>query len=96
MTKFRHVPTSNPDETRVKAKKAGGLRAIDQGTIYDVPGKMKNLARSIERGEEGTITDAVIVIRNANGSIGTFQFGPGNRERSHHMVSVAKNRLEPA
>lgn len=71
------------------------LRAIDQGTIYDVTGNMRRLARAIDRGDEGEITDAVVITRRSNGSIGSYHYGPGPRERSHHMVSTVKKRLEP-
>ena len=76
-------------------QKRRNIRAIDEGTIYDVTGKMRAMVREMERGEEGTITDAVIIIRRNNGSIGTRHFGPGGREIAHWMVSTAKGRLEP-
>lgn len=72
------------------------IRAIDQGTVYDVTGKMREITRRIEQGKEGTITDVVIILRGSNGSIGSFHYGTGSRERSHHMVDTTKNRLEPA
>lgn len=72
------------------------IRAIDQGTLYDVTGKMKHLTRQIEQGKEGRVTDTVIIIRRDNGSIGSFHFGTGNPTVSHHLVSTVKNRLEPA
>jgi hypothetical protein len=79
-----------------KKVRSSRLRTVDQGTTYDVTGKLRWLARAIDRGDEGDITDAVVITRSANGSIGSFHWGKGNRERSHHMVSTVKNRLEPS
>jgi hypothetical protein len=72
------------------------IRCVDQGTVYDVTGKMRSLVRSIENGEEGTITDVVIIARRNNGSIGSYHYGHGNHELAHWMVSTVKNRLEPS
>lgn len=96
--KFSQIPNSNPNETRgqTAGKKKAKLRAIDRGTVYDVPGEMKALARSIDRGEHGEVTDCVVIVRNSDGHIGSFNYGRGNRERAHHMVSTVKNRLEPS
>jgi hypothetical protein len=77
-------------------EKKSSIRAIDKGTIYDVTGKLRSITRTIERGEEGHITDAIVIIRRDNGSIGSFHLGSGNRERTHHMVCTVQNRLEPA
>jgi hypothetical protein len=85
------MKTSNKTKVRNSC-----LRAIDQGTIYDVTGKLRGLARSIDRGEEGDITDAVVILRGKNGSVGSFHYGNGSRERAHYLISTVKNRLEPA
>jgi hypothetical protein len=76
--------------------KRSGIRAVDQGTVYDVTGKMRWLTREIESGKQGHITDVLIVTRASNGQIGSFAFGTSHRERAHHMITTVKNRLEPA
>lgn len=43
--------------------KRGGLRAIDAGTSYDVPGKMRRMVHKIEDGEFGRVTDVVCAVR---------------------------------
>jgi hypothetical protein len=50
----------SPKSLLKKAK----LRLIDQGTAYDVPGRLKSLARAIERGEYGRVTDVGIVVKS--------------------------------
>ena len=80
-------------EAKVKNSR---IRAIDQGTVYDVVGSMRQVVRRIENGKEGRITDAIVILRGSNGSIGSFHYGTGTRERSHYMVETVKNRLEPA
>lgn len=77
-------------------KKTGKLRAIDRGTIYDVEGSLRKRIRGLRDGEDGDVTDAVLLLRNRDGKVTSFHFGPGGRERAHFMVSTAKNRLEPA
>jgi hypothetical protein len=48
-------------------KKKAKLRAIDRGTRYDITGKMRNLIRTIERGEIKP-RDIIILTRESNGS----------------------------
>lgn len=64
---------------KLKIKKSG-LRAIDQGTCYDVVGNLKSIARAIERGELGRVTDIGLVIR-------TQQTGGVNHDLKHFGVS---------
>lgn len=47
--------------------KKAQLRVIDQGTNYDVPGRLKALARAIERGDYGRVTDVGIVLKSFQG-----------------------------
>jgi len=76
------------------------LRAIDQGTIYDVAGKLRCLVRQIERGEIHP-RDVVVVTRepyanNVSCSVGVHHFGSGSTEDVHWMLCTASNRIEPA
>lgn len=43
--------------------KRAQLRAIDKGTNYDVVGRLKAMARAIERGDYGRVTDVGIVVK---------------------------------
>jgi hypothetical protein len=81
-------------------KKKAKLRAIDRGTRYDITGKMRNLIRTIERGEIKP-RDIIILTRESNGSglqqkTGMYHFGAGDEQVMHWMLSTAKNRIEPA
>lgn len=88
--------SAQQENLKRKLKAKHGIRAIDQGPPYDLTGKMRWLARSIDRGDEGDITDVVVITRARNGKIGSFGWGPNFRETAHHMVSTVKNRLEPS
>ena len=72
------------------------LRAIDQGTRYDITGLLRRQARAIERGEHGHITDAVLITRDTDGRVRSFHFGTNSAERSHWMAATVANRMEPA
>jgi len=52
----RQMPKSPPKKAKI--------RVINQGTAYDVPGRLKALARAIERGEYGRVTDVGIVVKS--------------------------------
>lgn len=84
------------EHLKAKLKAKHGIRAIDQGTPYDLTGKLRWLARDIESGKQGDITDIVVITRERNGQIGSFGWGTGFRAQAHHMVSTVKNRLEPS
>jgi hypothetical protein len=78
----------------------GGLRAINQGTRYDVSGKLRNIVRSIESGEIAP-RDVIVITREIAGrnkscKVGLFHFGTGSTEDVHWMLSTAKNRVEPS
>jgi hypothetical protein len=77
------------------------LRAIDQGTRYDVTGCMRGLIRRIERGEINP-SDVLILTRevvkpySSSCRVGLHHYGPGTIEQIHWMLTTAKNRIEPA
>lgn len=82
-----------------RIRKRGGLRAIDAGTLYDVAGNLRRLAREIDRGEMGRVTDIICATRSSdrgeNGTqIRTFHWGKSNIETAHYMARVAVDRLE--
>jgi hypothetical protein len=75
--------------------KSSRLRAIDKGTSYDVPGRMKRLARSIERGEFGEVTDVVCVVRSKNQGeieLRPYFYGKSDTANLHFMLSRALDR----
>ena len=51
-----------PDDRRGKllAAKRSGLRAIDKGTSYDIPGKLRRLTHEIENGKHGDVRGIVL------------------------------------
>jgi hypothetical protein len=80
---------------QLKAKRAS-IRAIDKGTISDVPGMLRQYARAIEKGEFGDVRNGVLILSTTNNQVASFAIGKDDRIRSHWMVSTIKNRLEPA
>jgi hypothetical protein len=81
-------------------KPRSGIRAIDQGTRYDVIGSIKQLEREIERGEHGEISDVVVLIlekrNNRSPAVQFRHFGTASFPTLHYMIATAKNRIEPA
>jgi hypothetical protein len=79
----------------MSATKKAGIRAIDQGTAYDVPGGLKALARAIERGDYGRVTDIGIVVRSfKNRTLHMFpqHIGTGTSSDFMHMAEVLKSK----
>jgi len=80
------------------------IRAIDTGTVYDIPGNLRRLTRAIECGQEGRVTNLVVIFDTEGTSsewhlkqnVIVKHFGTGDRKDAHWLVSTAKNRLEPA
>lgn len=97
-------PRTITDQQRLKGelqKKHAKIRAIDQGTYYDIPGKLRKMAREIERGERGDIRDAVLLLNEQNTGNGSnvvhmFRWGTDIASNAHWMLCTAKNRIEPA
>jgi hypothetical protein len=79
---------------QLKAKR--NIRAIDKGTLYDVPGMLRQYARGIEKGEFGEVRNGVLILSTTNNQVNSFAVGTEDRIRAHWMVSTVKNRLEPA
>lgn len=82
-------------------KKKNSLRAIDQGTIYDITGQLRRTTRELERDIDGKVCDVVMIVARKNHgqrgmSIDTYHWGTGDKARAHWMLSTAKNRIEPA
>jgi len=73
------------------------LRAIDNGTRYDVSGKLKQLARQVERGEHGDVRDAVVVIREKTRTggerIGAWHFGTGTIADALLTLEAGKSKI---
>jgi hypothetical protein len=70
------------------------LRTIDQGTVYDVPGKLTKLAREIRDGKHGRIEECVVAIRrrNEDGSRKTegYWYGNGTFGDAIFMLELVK------
>lgn len=93
------MPTAKIDVP--EPKKHSSLRAINQGTRYDLTGQLRRLARAIERGEEGEVRNILIAFTSENGgdksaSVKAFHYGTGTIGDAHWIASTVKNRLEPA
>lgn len=81
------------------------IRTIDSGTVYDIPGNLRRLTRLVERGEEGRITNMIVIYDRQDVTSRDWQrqkevvvkhYGIGDRRDAHWLISTAKNRLEPA
>lgn len=74
------------------AVKKSGIRAIDRGTSYDVSGRVRRLMRSVEAGNFGRVTDAVVILRGIkDGKVNAqpFFYGVSETEVLHFMASRA-------
>lgn len=81
---------------RTLKRKHARLRAIDQGTIYDIAGRLITFARDIRKAEgEQRVTDATLIFHRVDGSVASYHVGPGGRELQHWMVGTISKRLEP-
>ena len=93
------APAAAISQEKLKVRlqtKRSSIRAIDQGTLYDIPGKLRKLARAIENGEIGEVRDAVLILSNTSNQISSYALGKSDRIRAHWMVTTVKNRLEPS
>lgn len=75
------------------------LRAIDKGTLYDVPGKLRRFVRKIEQGQIDP-RDVVVITRESVGpnrscKVGMYHFGSASTESVHWMIATALGRIEP-
>lgn len=74
------------------------LRAIDQGTRYDVTGMLRKLERKIERGEQGKVSDVMVIVRTVEdgGGVGVevFHYGNGGIDKAYYMVDSAKGQIQ--
>ena len=85
-------PSNWPDnEVRKRlAVKKSGIRAIDKGTCYDVPGKLRKLAREIEKGKHGEVRGAivgVICVKQANLEVQHITVGHCAMAELHMLAS---------
>ena len=92
------VPNANPSDTRQKAAakiKRGGIRAIDAGTRYDVSGRLRWLARKIDRGEFGDVRYAVVAFASKGvqetDTVSTYKFGTANEADALYLLDIARS-----
>lgn len=83
---------------RDKRRRKSKLRVININTRYDVTGNLRWLARAIDRGKYGNVTDAVIALRvirtgDAATKGETFHFGTGNIANAYHALEMAKKDI---
>lgn len=71
------------------AKKAKTIHPIDLNTRYDVPGRLRQLAQSIEDGNFGTVTDVAFSLRFIHEEgvhVKSFVIGSSQSEVVHYMA----------
>jgi hypothetical protein len=90
---MNNVPTGRLCDTaaekNAKVRRGSKIRAIDQGTLYDVPGKLRRLVREIEKGDLGRVTDvvnAVRIVKDGKVSIRTMYTGTSDMPTLKFMV----------
>jgi hypothetical protein len=75
------------------------IRAIDNGTRYDIIGNLRRIEREIERGEHGDLGNLVLLFAekedNCIPHVEMRHFGTGTIPEIHWMLETAKNRIEP-
>jgi hypothetical protein len=84
-------PTNWPEDGRKKKLRAmkSGLRAIDRGTTYDVPGNLQKLVHEINNGKKDRVTDVVLAlrsVRNGKPVIRTLYTGKSDMATLHFMA----------
>jgi hypothetical protein len=95
------IPTAKLLDTeaeKLKKRRGAGIRAIDQGTSYDVTGKIRQKVREIEHGTWGRVTDAILLIRYIDPELGVcshgFNIGPGTIDTLYYLTSRHLNKLQ--
>lgn len=88
------APRASADQANLKRKleRKRSIRAIDQGTMYDIPGMLRKAARTIAR-DPRNVTDVVLIERRADGSTGGYHWGTGGVDRAYWMASQAAEGL---
>jgi hypothetical protein len=72
------------------------LFSIQHGSYYDIPGRLHRMARSIDSGEYGNVTDALVILRYQDEnrlSVKGFHYGTSNVEVAQSMASRVFTRL---
>jgi hypothetical protein len=72
------------------------VQSIQQGSYYDIPGRIKRMGRSIESGEYGDVTDALVILRyhdEGRLNVKGFHYGTSNVEVAQSMCSRIFTRL---
>jgi hypothetical protein len=80
----------------IKVRKSR-LRVINNGTRYDVAGKLKWLARQIESGKLGDVRDVVVGVAHIGNGGGmtasAYHYGTGNIAAAHHLLKCVENEM---
>lgn len=72
------------------------IRAIDDGTIYDVAGSLEKLAQHVRDERYGKISEAVVVLRGEDGSkrvLEGFFYGIASGDTAYVMLEKMQNRI---
>lgn len=97
------LPSADPSKLRgQKAAKKSRIRAIDQGTRYDITGCMRKTVRQIERGEYGKVKRVLCILLTDDASEGQDPGlavrlmgwgGGGSAFIDNYMIDRAKDRV---
>jgi hypothetical protein len=97
MNKSVPSPKNWPDDGRARKlkMKRSGIRAIDQGTSYDISAKLRKLAREIECGKHGEVRGIVCAIGSTiDGrlTVNSIYTGKASIAELHMLASYLEKR----
>ena len=85
------------------AHKRAKLRAIDQGTRYDITGNLRRLTRAIERGDYGKLDHVIIGLKGWDNfdqernhqrpTYTTLAFGSSEMPQLAYTADIMKKRM---
>ena len=81
-------------------RKPSKLRAIDQGTRYDITGNLRRLTRAIERGDYGKVSHVMVGVKafdlkgpDQRPGYTTLGFGANSTQDMAYTVDMMKKRV---
>ncbi|MGA9668396.1 MAG: hypothetical protein WBQ94_04265 [Terracidiphilus sp.] len=100
---MKTVPTARLCDTEAeknaRLRRGSKLRAIDKGTCYDIPGKLRRVVHEIESGKHGEVTDVILAIRcvrkNSRVALTSIFTGKSQPEILHYMATYLVKEMQP-
>ena len=82
-----------------KKARRPAIRAIDQGTRYDISGNLRKFVRRLEQGQLKNVKEVIVLTRMISPPDGirtleVWSAGETSVESAHWMMESAKRRIE--